>query len=104
MKTTDNVYAVMCVDISDGSDYCPKLLNIRPSREAAMNEALGHMKIWLDKNCPKKSLSEVVRDGIANFCTLHIYDTETCSGIQLNVQEIHAAVTFGIKMDPTYPA
>ena len=100
MKMTDNVYAVMCVDISDGSDYRPRLLGVMPSREAARDEALEHMKIWLDKNCPKKSYSEAVRDGIANFYCLHIYDMETCSGIQLNIQKIHATVTFGIEMDP----
>lgn len=100
MEMTKNAYAVMCVDISDGSDYQPRLLGVRSSREAAMDEAFGHMKMWLDKNCSKKSLTEVTRDGTANFYTLHIYDTETCSGIQLNVQEIHATVTFGIEMDP----
>ena len=100
MEMTENVYAVMCVDISDGSDYRPKLLSIRSSREDATTAAMGHMKIWLDKNCPKKSLSEVVRDGTANFYCMHIYDMETCSGIQLNVQEIHTAVTIDVEMDP----
>lgn len=96
----DTVYAVMQVDISDGSGYKPQLICIEPSRMQALAKANSFMKDWLEKKCPGKDLHQSMKDGTVNFCCLHIWDEETCSGLQLSIQPIKVQTSIEFTSSP----
>ena len=98
MHITEEMYAVMCVDISDGSNYKPKLIEVVPAYAKATVAAVNYMKSWLKEMCPQKSLEHAVHDGTANFALLHAYDVESCFGIQLSIQKIQVNIDTSTKV------
>ena len=90
-------YAVVCVDISEGSNYVPQIISMRDTYEDARSDAYTRIASWAAKVCPKKEFRQCVKDGTICHATLHCWDESTCSGMQLNIQKMTAHVTVSMR-------
>ena len=82
-------FAVMAVNIGEGSDFIPKLITIADSKWSARNDALHYLNRECDEIRDQSGCQMII-----DTERLHASDTYGMYAIQMNVQEIELDVAF----------
>ena len=82
-------FAVMAVNIGEGSDFVPQLITIEESKWSARNEALHYLNRECDEIRDQSGCQMII-----DTERLRASDTHGMYAIQMNVQEIELDVRF----------